>query len=190
MPADCCEYPKDTVIQLLPILWQIKGCSSSFLFSCLRPCSRGKTVHSSSVVWLISDKLCSLQLQECVVRKKGGVFGTPEEAADYYRMLTESVQALALTPFSLQKHCSGVCQATLNGCSFSNSALNENHYSTFQKVEISYLSISKLFLQHLQCPARDWLHMAQSPLGCSGHTHKTKIVICYIIVTHTLVNSL
>lgn len=54
-----------------------------FLSFCLYPWRRGKTACTSSVVWIIPDKLCSLQLQGCVVRKRQG-FSVKKETADYF----------------------------------------------------------------------------------------------------------
>lgn len=53
------------------------------LFLSLCPWSGGKIVVTSAVVWLISDKMCFLQLQRFFTEEKNGRFGGPEEAANY-----------------------------------------------------------------------------------------------------------
>lgn len=87
MPDDCCESPKRHCNSAVahPVANQRVKLFFFFLSFCLYPRSRGKTVCTSSVVWLIPDKLCSLQLQGCVVRKREG-FSVEEESsnADYF----------------------------------------------------------------------------------------------------------
>lgn len=137
----------------------------------------GKTVPTSSAVWLIPDKLCFLQLQVgvCCERKKREGISVEEQAAsaaDYF-MLAERAQALALTRPILQWRCSGVRRVLLSrSCKwmFIEQQCSGRRCIFITLKESDFILINKQTVY--PAPAGPvFLFAEQSPLGWRRHTH-------------------